>query len=299
MAEREDARFRSGADDIAAWLYRPTAGGDVPLLVMAHGLGGVKTMRLDAFAERFTDAGYACLVFDYRNFGESGGAQRQVIDVGWQLADWAAAVAYAHTLPGVDHSRIVVWGTSFGGGHAISTGAKVPGVAAVIAQCPFTDNVASLRTLSPAVSARVTVRALRDEVANRRGRPPVMVAVAGRSGEVALMNAPDVYDGYLRLVPPGAAMQNEVPARAALQILTYRPGPLAATLSVPALFCVCEHDTVAPAKATRRHVAKAPRGEVKLYPDGHFDIYVGEPFERVVADQIAFLRTHVPVGGPA
>ncbi|WP_332394589.1 hypothetical protein [Ralstonia sp. 1B3] len=31
-------------------------------------------MRLDAFAERFSDAGYACLVFDYRNFGASEGA---------------------------------------------------------------------------------------------------------------------------------------------------------------------------------------------------------------------------------
>lgn len=293
MTAREDVRFRSGEDDIGAWLYRPAVDGDFPLLVMAHGLGAVKTMRLDAFAERFVAAGYGCLVFDYRNFGDSGGAQRQVIDVGWQLADWAAAVAYAHTVTGVDRNRIGVWGTSFGGGHAISTGAKVAGVAAVIAQCPFTDNVASLFTLSPSVSARVTLRALRDEVANRRGKPPVTVAVAGKPGDVALMNAPDVYDGYLRLVPPGAEVTNEVPARAALQILTYRPGGLAAEIDVPALFCVCEKDTVAPAKATRRHVAKAPRGEVKLYPDGHFDIYVGAAFETVVADQIAFLLEHL------
>ena len=293
MAAREDVRFRSGEDDIGAWLYRPATDTGFPLLVMAHGLGGVKTMRLDAFAERFVDAGYACLVFDYRNFGDSGGAQRQVLDVGWQLADWAAAVAYAHTVPGVDRDRIGVWGTSFGGGHAISTGAKVPGVAAVVAQCPFTDNVASLMTLSPSVSARVTARALRDVVANRRGKPPVTVMVAGRPGDVALMNAPDVYDGYLKLVPPGAELTNEVPARAALQILTYRPGGLAAKLKVPALFCVCETDTVAPAKATKRHVAKAPRGEVKLYPDGHFDIYVGAAFERVVSDQIEFLRKHL------
>jgi hypothetical protein len=28
---------------------------------------------------------------------------------------------------------------------------------------------------------------------------------------------------------------------------------------------------------------------------GHFDIYGGDLFERVVADQLAFLATHVPV----
>jgi uncharacterized protein len=42
---------------------------------------------------------------------------------------------------------------------------------------------------------------------------------------------------------------------------------------------------------------KAPRGEVRLYPGGHFDIYVGDDFERVVADQIDFLHRQVPVQG--
>ena len=75
-------------------------GGPAPLLVMAHGLGAVRTMRLDAYAERFSAAGYACLVFDYRNFGDSEGRPRQLLDIGMQLADWAAAVAYARTLTG-------------------------------------------------------------------------------------------------------------------------------------------------------------------------------------------------------
>jgi hypothetical protein len=35
-------------------------------------------------------------------------------------------------------------------------------------------------------------------------------------------------------------------------------------------------------------------GEIRRYPAGHFDIYIGEHFERVVADQRAFLRAHVP-----
>ena len=33
----------------------------------------------------------------------------------------------------------------------------------------------------------------------------------------------------------------------------------------------------------------SPRGELIEYPGGHFDVYVGEPFERAVADQIEFL----------
>ena len=40
---------------------------------------------------------------------------------------------------------------------------------------------------------------------------------------------------------------------------------------------------------TARLAAAAPRGEIKRYPVGHFEIYLGEPFERAVADQTEFL----------
>ena len=293
MTQREDVRFRSGADRISAWLYRPERGGPAPALVMAHGLGAVRTMRLDAYAERFSAAGYACLVFDYRNFGDSEGQPRQLLDIGMQLADWAAAVAHARTLDGVDHDRIGVWGTSFGGGHVIATAARVPGIKAAVAQCPFTDGVASARTLSPVIFGRVGLMAARDLVAARLGRSPVTIPAAGKPGEVALMNAPDVYPGYTRLVPAGQTVPNEVAARLALKVITYRPGRLAAKVACPILFCVCEADSVAPPVPTLRYAAKAPRGEVRMYPEGHFDIYVGDAFERVVADQLAFLDRHL------
>jgi dienelactone hydrolase len=294
MAQREDVRFTSGDDRISAWLYRPAGSAAAPLLVMAHGLGAVRTMRLDAYAERFSAAGYACLVFDYRNFGDSEGQPRQLLDIDLQLADWAAAVTYARTLDGVDSDRIVLWGTSFAGGHVIATAARLPGIAAVIAQCPFTDGIASARTISyPLATVRIAVRAIRDVVGARLGRPPVMVATAGKAGDVALMNTPDAYAGYLRLVPEGAELRNEVAARIAMKVFTYRPGLLTAKIGCPILFCVCEYDSVAPAHATLRHAARAPRGEVLTYPQGHFAIYVDDAFERALADQVAFLDKHL------
>src|SRR5271157_4428005 len=162
MAQREDVWFTSGEDRVSAWLYRPANGDRAPLVVMAHGLGAVRTMRLDAYAERFSAAGYACLVFDYRNFGDSEGRPRQLLDIGMQLADWAAALAFARTLDGIDHNRIGLWGTSFGGGHVIATAARLPGIAAVVSQCPFTDSIASLGAMSPLISARITALAVRD-----------------------------------------------------------------------------------------------------------------------------------------
>src|SRR5689334_24406599 len=119
---RTDVRFPSGDAECAACLYTPTAthsDARAPVVVMGHGLGGVKEMRLDAFAERFTAAGYVCLVFDYRHFGASSGEPRQLLDIDEQLRDWRCAVEYTRTLQGVDPDRVVVWGTSFGGGHAV------------------------------------------------------------------------------------------------------------------------------------------------------------------------------------
>jgi pimeloyl-ACP methyl ester carboxylesterase len=260
---------------------------------MAHGLGAVRTMRLDAYAERFCEAGYACLVFDYRNFGDSEGAPRQLLDIRMQLQDWTVAVAYARTLSGIDPIRIGLWGTSFSGGHVIATAARLPGIAAVVAQCPFTDSVASLGAVDPLISARLTALAARDLITARFGGTPVMVQTAGLPGEVALMTAPDAYPGFLGLVPDGVEMRNEVAARIGLKLLPYRPGRLAAKVPCPILFCVCETDTVAPSGPTRRYAAMAPRGEIKLYPEGHFEIYVGDAFERVLADQLEFLERNL------
>nr|WP_262490995.1 alpha/beta fold hydrolase [Mycobacterium simiae] len=181
MAERVDVWFTSGSDRVSAWLYRPTESGAAPLLVMAHRLGAVRTMRLDAYD--------ACLVFDYRNFGDSEGRPRQLLDIGMQLADCAAAVAYARTLENIDHDRIGLWGTSFGGGRVIATAARLPGIAAVVAQCPFTDGIASIRAINPVTVARIAALAVRDLAGALTGKPPVLIPTAGKPGELALMPA--------------------------------------------------------------------------------------------------------------
>ncbi|MFN8070356.1 MAG: alpha/beta fold hydrolase [Mycobacterium sp.] len=294
-ATRSDVEFTSDGVVCRAWLYTPDRPGPHPIIVMAHGLGGVRDMRLDAFAERFTTTGYACLVFDYRYFGASDGQPRQLLDIKSQLTDWAAAIGYARSRGDLDPSRIVLWGTSFSGGHVIATAARDHGIAAAIAQCPFTDGIASASAMYPITSAKVTVMGIADVIAHKLGRPAIMVDLAGPPLSAALMTAPDAMPGYLALAAAGSAHRNEVAARVALQIPLHRPGLQTGDIQCPILFCVCETDSVAPAKATLQHARRAPRGEVRLYREGHFDIYRGDAFEKVVADQIAFLHHHVPV----
>ena len=295
---REDVAFPSGDGTCSGWLYTPAhAATPGPVVVLAHGLGGVKEMRLDAFAERFAAAGYRCLVFDYRHFGASSGEPRQLLDIGRQLEDWSSAVAHARTLDGVDPDRVVLWGTSFGGGHVLRTAARDPRIAAVVSQCPFTDGLASTLAIAPTTSAKVTALALRDVVGARRGRAPLMVATYGPPGATALMTSPDSAPGVQALIPAGLEVRSDVAARFALDILRYFPGRDARRIAAPVHFAVCEDDAVAPTKATLRHAAKAPRGEIRMQSGGHFDIYVGEDFERNVAEQLTFLARHVPAHG--
>jgi dienelactone hydrolase len=291
---RRDVAFNSSGDVCRAWLFVP----DVerpPLVILGHGLGATREYGLEAFARRFADDGVAALAFTYRHFGDSGGRPRQLLDIGRQLDDWAAALAYARTLDEIDSSRIALWGTSFGGGHVLVAAQRDGNIAAVVSQCPFTDGVAATRAAQPSSLVRAMAPVLRDQVARLRGKDPVMVPLIGPPGSAALMTSPDSEPGYRALVPAGAEFHNGVAARFLLHVGTHRPGRTAKKVSAPILFCLCDTDAIAPADTAARYAATAPRAEIKRYPIGHFDIYVGEPFERAVADQTEFLVRHLGV----
>ncbi|MDY6825150.1 MAG: alpha/beta fold hydrolase [Thermodesulfobacteriota bacterium] len=294
---RHDIRFRSGEETCAAWLYVPESGTPAPVIVMAHGLGAVRTMGLDAFAERFCDAGYACLVFDYRYFGDSSGEPRQLLKISSQLEDWKNAVKCAQNEPRVDGSNVIVWGSSFSGGHVLRTAATVPGIAGVMSQCPFTNGVASALALHPVSSIRVSCLAILDVLTMPFRKTPVMVNLAGHPGDAALMSAHDVMEGYNRLKPEGSNIPGYVAARFSFMIPTYFPGASAARIDAPTLLIACLKDTVAPVRPTLRYGRKLEKGEVVELDAGHFDIYVGEWFEKNVALQLDWLGRNFPVKG--
>lgn len=292
---RHDVTFDSQGDTCAAWLFLPDGVTDPPVVILGHGLGATRDMRLDAFAERFARAGIAALAFTYRHFGDSAGRPRQLLSIKRQLADWNAAIAHVRTRPDVDGTRVAVWGSSFGGGHAIVVAARHPELRAAVSQCPFTDGVASAKALGPVGTMRLLPTVARDVVAATLRRDPVMITLAGAPGEKALMTAHDALPGYLALVPQGGTFINEVAARVAPTITRHRPGKAAKDVRMPILFCICDRDSVTPPAETFAYAGTAPLGEIKRYDAGHFDIYLGAPFEAVVADQTEFLTRHLAV----
>lgn len=259
------------------------------MVVMGSGLGANREMGVEKYARRFVDAGMSVLLFDYRHFGASGGEPRQLLDIGRQRADWHAAIACAKSLPDVDADRIALWGTSFGGGHVLPVAADDPTVAAVVAQCPFTNGFASTLAIGPVSAVKAGWLSFADLVGSVFGRAPITVALAGERGDAALMAAHDVVAGYGRLAQESPNHRPKVLARIGLRILFDLPGRSTKRLAMPVLFAVCEKDSVAPKGPTLAAAKRAAHAVVKRYPVGHFEIYFDEPFEAAVKDQTEFL----------
>jgi pimeloyl-ACP methyl ester carboxylesterase len=301
---REDTGFDSEGVRCAAWVYRPAGvfgvpdGAVRPVVVMAHGFGGDRRVRLTAFAERFAAAGYLVVLFDYRTFGDSEGRPRRMLRIRQQHDDYRAAVAFARALPDADPDRVVLWGTSLSGGHVLAVAANDPQVAAVVAQVPHVSGPASALRLPPLTALLLGVRAVADLVLARARHRPHYVTAIGSPGSGAVMTSPDALPGWARMIaesPEYVPVPGVVAARVTLAMPFYSPGRRASSVRCPVLVQIAREDAVTPPGAARRVARRVADATVREYDGGHFDPYVGERFEQVVTDQLAFLAERVPV----
>jgi pimeloyl-ACP methyl ester carboxylesterase len=260
---------------------------------MAHGFGAEKSFGLPPFAERFVRRGMAAYVFDYRCFGESEGEPRNLVHPFRHLQDWKAAIDHVRGLPGIDSGRLALWGSSFGGGHVIVTASREPGVAAIVAQVPFVDSLASIRTTGWGHAWRAVRAGFRDLFRALTGRPPYCVPIVGTPDNFALMNTPDALPGVLSLIPEDATWQNACPARIALIMSFYRPRLAAARVRCPALIVMAEKDSLIPAEAVESTARRMPNARLLRMPVGHFDVYTGSGFEEAAEGEASFLAEHL------
>ncbi len=296
-ASRKDVSFSVNGTAISAWLYLPrNISTPFPCIIMANGLGGTKNIILQAYARRFQSAGFAVLAFDYRHFGDSQGEPRQLIWIPYQLEDYAAAVEHARSLPEIDPQRIALWGTSLSGGHVLVTAAKDKQIACVSAQCPGLDGRAgaemAFNKYGLAHGLKMIVHGQRDLVRSWLGRSPHKIPIAGQPGSIALMTTPDAYIAFSALSPENFV--NEACARITIRGDKYRPVKYAKDVHCPVLLQICEKDDLTPLSAAEETAQiLGELAEVKYYPIGHFDIYLGDNFKKSVSDQLEFFKKHL------
>lgn len=277
---RIDADF----GECAAWLYAPDGAGPHPCVVMAHGFSLTRHDALPVYAEAFAAAGVATLVFDYRTLGDSRGEPGR-FRIAEQRDDWTAAIAHARSLSGIDPDRIVLWGYSFGGGHAVNAAARDSRVVGVIALMPFLDGVARVLKNPLRQTAWILPRALAD----RLGRH-VRVPATARPDEYGAMALPGEYDGFMASVNPAGSWRNSVGPGVFLTVAFFRPVMKAKRLTMPVWLGLGGRDITVSAKAIRKLAALAPHASLTTYPDyDHFGGLHGDGPAQVAADQVAFL----------
>ncbi|WP_111134752.1 alpha/beta hydrolase [Micromonospora deserti] len=296
---RAEVSFASDGGQRSGHLYRPDVSHPVPCVVMCSGFGSTMD-RLFGWAEAFADAGLAALVFDYGSFGRSEGDPRQVVDLDGQLADVRAAVACARANEAVDADRIVLWGNSLGGAHAVTAAADDSRIAAVVAQIPFNGFPRRVEGRSTAQSLRLMAAIVWDALRGKLGLTPHYIPLVGEPGEGAITNAAGAEDHVRTLSGGNSLWRNQVAPRGILQMMRYRPAEAAARLTVPLLVCLATEDAETPVALSSQLAERAPHGRLKLYPGTHFSFYTDPTTRRTVAtDQIAFIQEVLCLTPPA
>ena len=296
---RKDISFASGGDRCAAWLYADTSGQSGTCIVMAHGFGGTRHYGLDAYAEAFRAAGYDVLLFDYRHFGESEGQPRGLLKVRLQHEDWNAAIAHARSL---GYSRIVLWGSSFAGGHVLAIAAERDDLSGVIAQVPHISGLATALALPIAKLPRMAFAIIADAVLSLFGRRHMIKAFAP-VGDFGAMSTPGAHDALVAMLPSPEWRgyfddHNRVTALSLVEAIRYSPGRRAARIACPVLIQAGKRDQTTPFEPARKAAGQIPDCEFRAHDCDHFDVYLGPCFDAVIAEQVDFLQRRMPESRP-
>jgi hypothetical protein len=282
---RRDIEINAEGTILRGWLFLPDgAKGRVPAVVMAHGFSAVKEMYLDRFAEVFSQAGIAALVFDNRNFGASDGEPRQEIDPWQQVRDYRHAITWATGRAEIDPDRIGVWGSSYSGGHVLVVGAIDRRVKCVVSQVALVSGSRNLKRLIRAdMMAVVRKQFDGDREARFKGEKPAMMPVVAEDpmAPAALPTA----DSWQWFTETGrtcaSSWRNEVTLRTVEMLGEYEPGDYVSRISPTPLLMVIaagDHLAVADEAFAAYNRALEPK-RILVLDGGHFDAYVND-FER-------------------
>ena len=295
----EKIEFESEGATLRGRLYRPAeATTDAPAIVMAHGFGALAIWLTD-LAVDLAQAGFAVLLFDHRNFGDSDGGPRFSFDTLLQIRGYRDAISFLEKQPSIDKKKIVAWGESASSLVVQFIGVFDERVRAVIAHTPVCGNSTmkfdespekfewarqnwSTLDLSTVPTRELAVRFCR----LHEGEGPVVVEGGAAVSYATRMRKKYATDWSNQIF----ILQRKLEAQFNEQRLP------AKYLKVPTLFVIATDDEVPLCElATNSQcfdLIEAPKQLVEV-KGGHFGlIYQGsEPYRQAVDSDIKFLRS--------
>lgn len=295
---RKDVSFDSMGLKCRGWLYLPDhieADEKVPTIVMAHGFSAVKEQVLPEFAERFVDAGFAVLVFDYRYFGDSEGEPRCQLFPLEMVEDYRNAITWVCEQPHVDPAQLGVWGTSYSGGLVAYVGTFDRRVRAVVAQVPSLTNAESRRAMDSDKWDSVGEFLLQDRIARYTTGTVNYMKVVAPEGEPCILPGKETYDAFMELKDVAPNWRNEITLESLEKIREFNPVSLIHLLAPTALLVIAaEKDSLITLDSVKAAYERAadPK-ELIVLPIKHFDIYQDPWLSRAANDAVAWFRKYL------
>lgn len=295
---RKDVSFDSKGLKCRGWLYLPDdieAAEKMPTIVMAHGFSAVKEQVLPEFAERFVNAGFAVLVFDYRYFGDSEGEPRCQLFPLEMVEDYRNAITWVCEQPHVDLDRIGVWGTSFSGGLVAYVGTFDRRVRAIVAQVPSIINAESRRAMDPDKWDSVGEFLLQERIARYKTGTVNYMKVVAPEGEPCILPGKETYDAFMELKDLAPNWRNQITLESLEKIREFNPASLIHLLAPTALLIIAaEKDSLIPLESVKAAYERAadPK-ELIVLPIKHFDIYQDPWLSRAAKDAVAWFRKYL------
>lgn len=288
--QTEIIEFESAGIRCTGRLHRPLNVDRPPVVLMGNGLATEWHFGTADFIAAFTAAGMATFNFDYRYFGESDGQPRQLLDFAGQLNDWHAALQFLRHCARVDGRRIALWGSSLGGGHALSLAAQTTDLRAVVVQVPHLDSRNALK-VTPKKQIMLTLgHALLDKLGSFLGLSPHCIPVLAEPGEVGLLTKPDWKAHYLSLVPVDSRWCNAVPARSIFRAGNYNPIDVLSRIDAPVFIVYGLEDAAIPAVNVELASQRLKQATLWPFPGDHFGVYAGPWHAAIVAEECHFLQ---------
>ncbi|MEA2348821.1 MAG: uncharacterized protein QOG62_2608 [Thermoleophilaceae bacterium] len=293
---KREIEFRSGPNLLRGWLETADdASGPLPAICFSHGFSGLKELFLDAYSTAFAAAGFACVVWDHPNFGDSEGEPRYEVDPPAQVRGYRDAITFAAAQDEVDADRIGIWGTSYSGGHVIQVAALDPRVQALACQVPFISGWAnSRRVFREEEQAGLSKMFVEDWEARQRGEEPAKMDVFGPAGSLCALPSPEEFDWVTNEKLIGTPLwENVVTLRSVEMMAEYEPGSYVGRVRAPLLMVITALDDVTPADIAQDCFAQArePKKLVVL-KGGHMEVY-GAQSEYALGQAIEWFGEHL------
>lgn len=295
---RQDITFMSQGLRCSGWLYIPdnlAPKENAPAIIMAHGFSCVKEMYLSNFAERFADAGFVTLAFDYRYFGVSEGEPRGQFFGLEQQEDYRNAITWISDHPQVDPQRIGIWGYSYGGGVVLYVGMFDKRVKAIVALNPTAMNYDVRHRFNPERWDQLGELVLKDRIERYRTGKINYIKVVAPEGEPCVLSMPGAYEWFMEASKIAPNWRNQITMESLEKYREFDPISLIHLIApTPLLMIAAEYDKLIPLNIPVSAYELAPEPKsLKILPCGHFDVLTEPWVVEAAGAAIDWFKAHL------